>query len=135
MAALRAVQRLEPRPRDRLAGQHAEDPAELRLGVARPLLLGADRRDLHQQIGGLGGGLGLLGHALVEIGEPVPRLVLLREAVELGDSLEDALRAAFDRFLGEDAARTDPSCRAKVAVLEALESVATRLGATEAAAR
>jgi len=37
------------------------------------------------------------------------------------EGFEDALRAAFDRFVGEDAARTDPSCRAKVAILEALD--------------
>lgn len=37
------------------------------------------------------------------------------------EGFEDALRAAFDRFAGDDAARTDPSCRAKVAILEALD--------------
>jgi len=36
------------------------------------------------------------------------------------EGFEDALRAAFDRFL-QDPARTDPSCRAKVAILEALD--------------
>ena len=61
--------------------QHAEDPAELRLGLARLLLLVADRRDLHQEIGGARGGVGLLGHALVEIGEAIPRAVLLRDPV------------------------------------------------------
>jgi len=48
VAPLGAVERLDPGPRDRIGGQHAEDAAQLGLGVARLALLAADRRDLHQ---------------------------------------------------------------------------------------
>jgi hypothetical protein len=64
-AALAAIQLLELRARRRIVGQHAEDAAQLCLGIARPLLLAADLRDLHQQIGGGVRGVGFLGHRLV----------------------------------------------------------------------
>lgn len=93
-AALAPVQLLDPRAGDGLVGEHAEDPAQLRLGLARLLLLGADRGDLHEEIGRGGGGLGLFGHALVEIGEAIPRTVLLRDPVQARADLGVAIGRA-----------------------------------------
>ncbi|HYV48624.1 MAG TPA: HEAT repeat domain-containing protein [Myxococcaceae bacterium] len=62
--------------------------------------------------------------ALVEALEKGAGVVAARAAAIIKEQhlegFEDALRAAFDRFL-QDPARTDPSCHAKVALLEALD--------------
>src|SRR5262249_57968776 len=75
-AALGAVKVLEAGARDLVVGPHAEHAAVLRLGVATAALAGADGGDLHQEIGGAGGGLGGLAHLLVERGEAIPGVLI-----------------------------------------------------------